>query len=259
MAVGYGSQISTTGLISWFDFSNQNSYVAQTNQATIYSLLNNGYNWSTANFSGTVNTTTYGTISKGLLFDGNAQMLTQNGGDSYYYGWDPNGTYGTPTLTNEMWVYPLEGSGVLFTRPWNGSGRYNVWVFPGSFYIFSGGAASGNVSGGGSSQISFAQDLSTFGKPVHIVCWANQTQMGYYINGGQYSGSQSHGITASGDYYGNGIGAGYMTLYPYGQGWGGNTGFSINGTLYQARVYNRVLSSSEVAQNFAAHAGRYGY
>jgi len=41
MAVGYGSQISTTGLISWFDFSNQNSYVAQTNQATIYSLLNN--------------------------------------------------------------------------------------------------------------------------------------------------------------------------------------------------------------------------
>jgi len=256
MALGHSPSIVVdSSLYSWFDFTNTNSYVAQTNQATIYSLIGNGYNWSTANFSGTVNTTSYGTIAKGLLFDGNAQMLTQNGGNSYYYGWDPTGTYGTPTLTNEMWVYPYESSGVLYTRPWNGSGRYNVWVFPGSFYIASGGSSSSLPS----STINYAVDLTSFGKPVHIVCWANATQMGYYINGGQYSGSQNHGITGSGDFYGNGITAGYMTLYPYGQGWGGNTGFSINGVLYQARVYNRVLTSSEVQGNFAAHAGRYGY
>ena len=98
MGIGYNSKIVVdSSLYSWFDFTNTNSYVAQTNQATIYSLLNNGYNWRTANFSGTVNTTTYGTIAKGLLFDGNAQMLTQNGGNSYYYGWDPTGTHGTPT------------------------------------------------------------------------------------------------------------------------------------------------------------------
>jgi hypothetical protein len=256
MALGHSpSIIVDSSLYSWFDFTNTNSYVAQTNQATIYSLIGNGYNWSTANFSGTVNTTSYGTIAKGLLFDGNAQMLTQNGGNSYYYGWDPTGTYGTPTLTNEMWVYPYESSGVLYTRPWNGSGRYNVWVYTGSFFIASGGSSSSQPS----STINYAVDLTTFGKPVHIVCWANQTQVGYYINGGQYSGSQNHGITGSGDFYGNGIGAGYMTLYPYGQGWGGNTGLSINGVLYQARVYNRVLTASEVQRNFAAHAGRYGY
>lgn len=256
MAIGYNSQIVVdSSLYSWFDFTNTNSYVPQTNQATIYSLLNNGYNWSTANFSGTVNTTTYGTIAKGLLFDGNAQMLTQNGGNSYYYGWDPTGVYGTPTFTNEMWVYPYESSGMLFTRPWNGSGRYNFWIYPTGFYIGSGGTQSEYPT----SSMGFPVDTSALAKPAHIVVWANQTQVGYYINGGQYSAFQNHGITGSGDFYGNGIGAGYMTLYPYGQGWGGNTGFSINGVLYQARVYNRVLTSSEVNRNFAAHAGRYGY
>jgi hypothetical protein len=256
MALGHSPSIVVdSSLYSWFDFTNTNSYIPQSNLGTIYSLINNGYNWSTANFSGTVNTTTYGTIAKGLLFDGNAQMLTQNGGNSYYYGWDPTGTYGTPTLTNEMWVYPYESSGVLYTRPWNGSGRYNVWVYTGSFFIASGGSSSSSSS----SIINYSVDLASFGKPVHIVCWANQTQMGYYINGGQYSGVQNHGITGSGDFYGNGIGAGYMTLYPYGQGWGGNTGFSINGVLYQARVYNRVLTASEIQQNFAAHSARYGY
>lgn len=256
MALGHSPSIVVdNSLYSWFDFINTNSYVPQTNSATIYSLLNNGYNWSTANFSGTVNTTTYGTIAKGLLFDGNAQMLTQNGGNSYYYGWDPTGVYGTPTFTNEMWVYPYESSGMLFTRPWNGSGRYNFWIYPTGFYIGSGGTASTYPT----SSMSFPVDTSALGKPSHIVVWANQTQVGYYINGGQYSAFQNHGITGSGDFYGNGIGAGYMTLYPYGQGWVGNTGFSINGVLYQARVYNRVLTSSEVQRNFNAHSTRYGY
>jgi hypothetical protein len=49
-----------------------------------------------------------------------------------------------------------------------------------------------------------------------------------------------------------------MTLYPYGEGWGGNTGFSIAGDLASYKAYNRQLSATEVAQNYNATKGRFG-
>lgn len=39
---------------------------------------------------------------------------------------------------------------------------------------------------------------------------------------------------------------------------GGYTGFTFNGTLSIANIYNRALSTTEIKQNFNAHRGRYG-
>ena len=58
--------------------------------------------------------------------------------------------------------------------------------------------------------------------------------------------------------YTNGFGTLFGSLYPYGEGWGGNTGFSVAGKYYVGRIYNRVLSATEVKQNFNATRGRYG-
>jgi hypothetical protein len=49
-----------------------------------------------------------------------------------------------------------------------------------------------------------------------------------------------------------------MTLYPYGEGWGGNTGFSVAGDVGAFKAYNRQLSVTEVTQNYNATKGRFG-
>jgi hypothetical protein len=164
------------------------------------------------------------------------------------FAWSPNGAIGRSTMTIEMWVKSSDTEGVYFTKPWNGSGQYNIWIFPSSFYLFAGST---------SNSIGFARNLSN-NTWTHIVCWANSTQYGYYINGGEFSGSGNHGITGDAPSAGNAnIGAGVFTLFPYGS-WGGNTGFSINGSMGACKVYNRVLSADEAGQAFRTQKARFG-
>jgi hypothetical protein len=51
--------------------------------------------------------------------------------------------------------------------------------------------------------------------------------------------------------------SGGMSIGAYG-GYSGGKGYFYNGDQSIAKVYNRVLSQSEVRQNFNAHRGRYG-
>ena len=90
--------------------------------------------------------------------------------------------------------------------------------------------------------------------------WMNATQYGVYQNGQVLVGANAHGLTGAGaPTYGSGS-AGTLigSLYPYGQGWSGNSSFSIAGAFYLCRIYNRVLLDSEVLQNFNATRGRFG-
>jgi hypothetical protein len=68
-----------------------------------------------------------------------------------------------------------------------------------------------------------------------------------YING-TLSRSAVHGITDWTPSSGNAsVPLCIGTLYPYGEGWGGNTGFTFDGKIDDARMYNRVLSATEIA------------
>jgi hypothetical protein len=229
------------GLMMWVDGSNYGSYPA--GGSTMTDLSGNSRTVSL------VNGYSYSSSAEGsIYFDGSAGMglISSSAPD---LAWSPDGSIGGSTRTIEMWVNSTDTDGVFFTKPWNGSGQYNIWIFPGSFFIYAGTV---------SSSISYARNLSN-GTWTQVVCWMNSTNMGYYINGGQYSGSQAHGITGNAPSSGNAnVGAGLFTLYPYGSGWGGNSGFSIAGYMGSTRIYNRVLDVGEVQQLYRSQKARYG-
>jgi hypothetical protein len=230
----------TRGLLSWVDAGSHASYTGS--GGTMGDL--SGNNSSISLFNGyTFNSGNEGSIS----FDGVGGMGIINGSGNAL-AWSPNGSIGNSTMTIEMWVRSTDTEGVYFTKPWNGSGQYNIFLFHNSFYLFAGSV---------SNDIGFARSLSN-NTWTHIVCWANSTEMGYYINGGEFRGSKSHGITGAAPSSGHAtVPVGVFTLYPYGS-WGGNTGFSINGSMGACKVYNRVLSADEAGQAFRTQKARFG-
>lgn len=230
----------TKGLQTWVDVASLASYPGSGGSMTDLSgnsrtlTLYNGYSYSSSN--------------EGVIdFDGVGGMGIFSG-SAPDFAWSPNGAIGRSTMTIEMWVKSSDANGVYFTKPWNGSGQYNIWIFPGSFYLYAGSI---------SNEVSFARTLSN-NTWTHIVCWANSTQMGYYMNGGEYSGTINHGITGDAPSAGNAnVSAGVFTLYPYGS-WGGNNGFSIAGSMGLCKVYNRVLTAGEASQAFRTQKSRFG-
>lgn len=242
-AASQGHDIVKQNLVLWYDFGDLSSY-AQGGATTVTNLARSAHNGSFQNMTPTFNGGNQGY----LVFDGQNDHITI--GDSVNeFAWTPNGAIGKQNITLEMWVWSTDTDGVFFTKPWNGSGQYNIWLFPGSWYL---------TNDSGSGQISFARNLSN-NTWTHIVAWANSTQMGYYINGGEYSGSINHGMTTGNvPQYGHGVTAALMTLYPYGSGMGSNEGFSIAGNLAIVRYYHSVLSAAQAYQNFTAERHRFG-
>lgn len=187
-------------------------------------------------------TTTPGAIT----LNGTNQYIRTNH-VNYSSAWSPNGTNGNNAMTIEV-VFKSSDGGFVVSREWNGSGQYNYTMTDGSFGLHS-------VSSGASLGYS---SICT-GVNVHMVWWMNETQYGVYRNGQVYVGATNHGLSGSGGSAGSQSGGtSFGTLYPYGGGWGGNTGFSIAGDYYIARMYNRVLSAAEITQNFEATKGRFG-
>lgn len=195
-----------------------------------------------------LNSTSY-SDSTGITLDGNNQYLYADGG-SYWNAWSPNGVNGNSSLSVELVFSSNDTDGLLVSRPWNGSGQYNYTMYNSSFGLHSnaGGASLGYSS------------ICT-GQIAHMVWWMNSTQYGVYKNGQVLVAATNHGLSGGGGSAGTGdFGTLFGSLYPYGEGWGGNTGFSIAGKYYLARIYNRVLSASEVLQNFNALKQRFfGY
>jgi len=169
-------------------------------------------------------------------------------GGNYWNAWSPNGVNGNSSLSIELVFNSSDTSGYIVSRPWNGSGQYNYTMTDGSFGLHS------NASGAALGYSSICT-----GQTTHMVWWMNPTQYGVYKNGAVLVGATNHGLSGGGGSSGtNDFGTLFGSLYPYGSGWGGNTGFSIEGKFYVARIYNRVLSANEVSQNFNLVRRRYG-
>ena len=243
MAFIHSPKIVTDGLVLALDAANVKSY---SGSGTSWSdLTNNGYNALLYN-----GPTFDGGNGGSIVFDGTNDMAQISDVSALY--WAPGGGIGYSTITIDMWVKSSDTSGRFYTKPWNGSGQYNIWIYPDKFYLLAG------TAGTTTSDIGFARNLSN-NTWTNIVCWANVTEMGYYINGSEHLGSQIHGITGAAPSLGAAnLPTGLMTLYPYGDGWAGNTAFSIAGNLANCKFYNRVLSPQEVLQNFNATRSRFG-
>lgn len=70
--------------------------------------------------------------------------------------------------------------------------------------------------------------------------------MKIYIDGAEKASGVntiSNWTPSSGD---NNLPLAIGTLYPYGGGWAGNTGFSLDGYVDDVRIYTRALSATEI-------------
>lgn len=166
--------------------------------------------------------------------------------------WDPSGSLGSSAITVEVWVKSNQ-TGYLISKPWNGSGEYNYWFRPLTTSSF-------NLNcrlASGIYQTNVTNVPVVDGTWKNIVLWVSPTQIGYYINGTQYSGSFTHNISGSIPAMGNAnLALCIMTLYPYGSS--ANPVFSVTGSLGNVKFYNRQLTQAEVVQNFNAYRTRYG-
>ena len=238
MSLGHGVSTVTDALILHLDAANKRSY---SGTGTAWTDLSGNGNGCTL-FNGP----SYSATNNGLFsFDGTNDM----GVAPSSFKWSANGSVGYQTMTIDMWVNSSDTAGKIISKPWNGNGEYNFWIDPAHFLL---GVTSG------SAQINFARNVCN-GTWTNIVCWMGANNFGYYINGNEYVGSAAHGltggVTASGD--GN-VNCALMTLYPYGDAWGGNASFSTLGNLATCKMYSRVLSQSEVLKNYNALRGRFG-
>jgi hypothetical protein len=195
-----------------------------------------------------LNLTSY-SDNKAITLNGTNQYLYTSG-DDYWNAWSPNGVNGNSSLSIELIFNSIDTGGLLVSRPWNGSGQYNYTMYDNGFGLHS------NAAGA-----SLGYSSICTGQTTHMVWWMNATQYGVYKNGQVYVAATNHGLSGGGGSAGSAaFGTLFGSLYPYGEGWGGEPGFSISGKYYLARIYNRVLTPAEVQQNFNALAERFfGY
>jgi hypothetical protein len=239
MAVSNGPAGISSGLILSIDAANLKSYsgsgtaVVNMSNADIVPTLLNGPGFSTDGVGS-------------WTFDGSNDYISIDNALRFFQ-WTPSGA-GSNTLCFELWVKSSDATGYFISKPWNGNGEYNI-------LLTSTGWSIGNSSGG------YALTFSTLstGNWEHIVAIATPTQSAVYRNGNLNAGFSNHGLTVntptSGD-FNNTIPLAIMTLYPYGS-WAGNTGFSIQGSVGLLKIYNRLLSATEIRQSYNSTKSRF--
>lgn len=232
-----GPYVVTTGLLLYIDPANTRSYSGS--GTTVNDISGNAYN---------------GTLYNGVTFS--ASSFVFDGIDAYVgfpstsnrWTWTPSGSTGLNTMTIDLWVKTTDSSGYVISKPFNGAGEYNYWIYSGNtWYVSSGG-------------VGYSQTFTAYttGLWENITCIVTPTQVATYRNGTINANFANHGITGNTTTYGDlNVDLSYMTLYPYGVPFVQNT-FSIDGSASILRIYNRVLTAAEVNQNFNAMRERFG-
>jgi hypothetical protein len=235
----FDNNIVRFGLVMELDAGNPYSYAGAGSDWFDVSGNNN-----TSLLVGTTLPTFSNTNGGILIYDGDTQY-SRTPSPSNNFAWTPSGV-GLNNMTIDLWIKTTDGSGTILSKPWSGNGEYNFGLGHQGFSI---------VIGNQTNTLGFSSILT--GNWINLVIVVSPTQYGAYINGVQNTALTNHGITNNTPTYGNGqIELTLMTLYPYGGG--GNAGFSTQGNIGSFRIYNRVLSASEVLQNYNATKGRFG-
>ena len=234
---GYG-KIVTSGMVLCLNAADRNSYPGSgTTWNDLSGKNNNAILYNAPTFSG---------VNGGVLgFDGlNDYVAVSN---SNNFAWTPSGI-GMNNMTLDIWVQTSDGAGNILSKPWNGGGEYNYQIV--SYLLV---LNNGNQS----NQMNYSSVAT--GIWTNLVILLSSTQFGAYINGIQNVALTNHGITNNTPTGANSaLPLSIMTVYPYGEGWAGNTSHAIQGNVSSLRIYNRILTSTEILQNYNATKTRFG-
>lgn len=244
MAFSNGPTLVTDGLIFSLDAGDRNSYPGS---GTVWqNIAGSGYAGGFVNGASFTSSLNQGAISTNTT----SSYITIAGNTSNNdNAWTADNTIGSNTVCYEIWVRTTDIDGRILSKPWNGGGQYNLALDASNWTVMVGA----NLT----STITFANSLNN-GLWRQIVVWASATQIGYYIDGGAYAGSQNHGLTGGVGSSGNAtLTLMLMSLYPYGEGWSGNSSFTVLGNVAVFRKYNRVLSAQEVRLNYHVLKSRF--
>jgi prepilin-type N-terminal cleavage/methylation domain-containing protein len=203
--------------------------------------LTNGPTWSTDTPSGT------------------GYSLSLNGSNAYvvvpdYYGLKYTGG----AMTMAVWIKPdpaeING-GHIICKPWNAAGEYNYRLI-----INSNGTISAAFSGGGTEYVQTTTSTIPLGKWSFVAATVDSSnKVNIYIDGSL----RSTGVDTVGSWTPVGGDAGWPltigTLFPYGTGWGGVTGYSFNGLIDDPRVFNGTLSAERIRKMYAEGRGRVSF
>jgi hypothetical protein len=163
------------------------------------------------------------------------------------FAWTPSGI-GLNNMSIDIWIKTSDSAGgqMILSKPWNGSGEYNYTLYHNGFTI---------VTGNQTNTLGFSS-IAT-GNWTNLVILVSTTQFGAYVNGVQVYALTNHGITNNTPTVANAqLQLTLMTLYPYGGG--GNSSFSVQGNVSSLKMYNKVLSATEILQNYNATKGKFG-
>jgi hypothetical protein len=164
------------------------------------------------------------------------------------WSWTPSVGNGLTEFSLEMWIKSSDVDGLIFSKPWNGNGEYNYRAGHSQLIL-----QIGNQS--------YSQNFSTMctGNWECGVFIITPTQVAVYRNGLINAAFANHSITNAVPTSGNSnLPLAIMTLYPYGDGTWDFPTHAIAGDLAIFRMYNKVLTSDEVFQNYMAQKGRFG-
>ena len=220
------SATTTTGLIGWWMFDEGTSTIAgdfsiNRNRG----VLRNGSLWAS------------GKRGRSINFDGNNDYVEVPSSTAL--------TYTGGNITFSAWINPDTGESSgshIFSKPWNGNGEYNY-----RFAYNSDQTVSVILTGATSFAYTTTRLIPRNQWSLVTITISTAGAINIYYNG-QLVHTTSHAIVSWVPPSGNGsVPLCIGSLYPYGEGWGGNTGFSFQGRIDDARIYNQVLTATEVS------------
>ena len=219
MAISYNSSIVTTGLALCLDAANLRSYPGT------------GTSWK--DVSGNLNN---GTMINGPAYNAsNLGSLTFDGVDDYVDCGNATSLQLATTVTLESWCNPTSTSGLGNMIQKDQNSGYRFRIQNGDLWAYSNGN-SALASGAICTNNNWWHCVATFG-PSGLICYVNGTQVA--STGTAYTPSS--------------VTTGNLQIGCYAPG-----SETFNGKISIARIYNKVLSATEVLQNFNATRGRYG-
>lgn len=245
MAVYSGPKVTTDGLIYSIDPGNSRSFnIGSTGTSLISSvpgLTGNG----NLRVGAVIGRRFGGTIS----LDGINDYITL----PKMANWDPENTIGYSTITFELWVYPQDTDGASFLSRYYDS---NLGIVPIGLNTSTGFIIRGRTPFSGTISTNWTFTINQW---HHIVMAISPTTVTIYKNAIQ-SFSGNHGITLgyNGTFDGmneEGVGVGTSVLYNYPPYEAPSS--SLQGSVGIINVYNKILTQSEVQENYKTMGARY--
>jgi hypothetical protein len=242
MGIRRGPNIVTDGLVFAVDAANPSSYVSGSSVCKDQTINQN---------DGTLNSTTFSSANNGFfIFDGTDDTI--NFGDNESIN---NVVLGdNPIFTYELWINPdsSTNSTCCGIGKTNGTGHIVFYNYPtGNQFNFN------KVSGDTPSTTRTFQVRTTFphGNWTHYIwCYDGSGSTPSYTS---YINGQLGTNTLSANDSTSKIGAGGDNLLMIGERMASGA-TDYNGELSIMRIYDRILSSTEVTQNYNAMKGRFG-